>query len=45
MQEGKLIKPTKTVSAIAGGISGAMTRFVCQPLDVIKIRFQVRFKV
>lgn len=27
--------------AIAGAISGFMTRLICQPLDVIKIRFQV----
>jgi hypothetical protein len=29
----------------AGAISGAVTRFLCQPLDVIKIRFQVSPKV
>lgn len=27
--------------AIAGAVSGFTTRFLCQPLDVIKIRFQV----
>lgn len=27
--------------AIAGAVSGFITRFICQPLDVIKIRFQV----
>lgn len=27
--------------AIAGAASGFLTRFICQPLDVIKIRFQV----
>lgn len=27
--------------AIAGAISGFLTRFTCQPLDVVKIRFQV----
>lgn len=27
--------------AIAGACSGMVTRFVCQPLDVLKIRFQV----
>lgn len=27
--------------ALAGAVSGFMTRFICQPLDVIKIRFQV----
>lgn len=28
-------------SAIAGGLSGALTRLLLQPLDVIKTRFQV----
>jgi solute carrier family 25 thiamine pyrophosphate transporter 19 len=28
----------------AGAVSGAVTRFLCQPLDVIKIRFQVGLK-
>ena len=28
-------------SAVAGGLSGAVTRLVLQPLDVIKTRFQV----
>lgn len=28
-------------SALAGGLSGAMTRLLLQPLDVIKTRFQV----
>ncbi|XP_063215840.1 mitochondrial thiamine pyrophosphate carrier-like isoform X2 [Bacillus rossius redtenbacheri] len=27
--------------AMAGAVSGTVTRFLCQPLDVIKIRFQV----
>jgi len=27
--------------AIAGAASGFITRLLCQPLDVIKIRFQV----
>lgn len=29
--------------AIAGAASGFITRFLCQPLDVVKIRFQVSF--
>jgi len=29
---------------VAGTSSGIITRFLCQPLDVIKIRFQVTFK-
>lgn len=32
---------TLSDSAIAGGLSGALTRLVLQPLDVIKTRFQV----
>ncbi|XP_076634974.1 mitochondrial thiamine pyrophosphate carrier [Colletes latitarsis] len=28
--------------AVAGAISGFITRFLCQPLDVIKIRFQLQ---
>ncbi|XP_057324317.1 mitochondrial thiamine pyrophosphate carrier-like isoform X1 [Microplitis mediator] len=28
--------------AVAGAISGFMTRLICQPLDVIKIRFQLQ---
>lgn len=28
--------------AIAGAVSGFVTRFACQPLDVVKIRFQVK---
>lgn len=27
--------------AVAGALSGGATRFICQPLDVLKIRFQV----
>lgn len=30
--------------AIAGAASGFITRFLCQPLDVVKIRFQVSLK-
>uniref|UniRef100_A0A1B6M4R4 Mitochondrial thiamine pyrophosphate carrier n=2 Tax=Graphocephala atropunctata TaxID=36148 RepID=A0A1B6M4R4_9HEMI len=30
------------IPIIAGGVSGVLTRFLCQPLDVIKIRFQLQ---
>lgn len=36
-------KSTFMESAIAGGLSGAITRLVLQPLDVVKTRFQVIF--
>lgn len=32
----------KSDHAIAGAVSGFITRFCCQPLDVIKIRFQLQ---
>ncbi|XP_012534513.1 mitochondrial thiamine pyrophosphate carrier [Monomorium pharaonis] len=37
-------KPTEPNSdhAIAGAVSGCITRFLCQPLDVVKIRFQLQ---
>ena len=28
-------------AAVAGAVSGFITRLICQPLDVVKIRFQV----
>ncbi|XP_076243904.1 mitochondrial thiamine pyrophosphate carrier isoform X2 [Calliopsis andreniformis] len=31
-----------TDHAVAGAISGFVTRFACQPLDVVKIRFQLQ---
>jgi hypothetical protein len=34
-------KLSKGEYGIAGAVSGTLTRFLCQPLDVIKIRFQV----
>lgn len=36
-----MAKEKNTDHAIAGAISGFLTRFTCQPLDVVKIRFQV----
>lgn len=40
----KQLPQSNTDHAIAGAISGFVTRFTCQPLDVIKIRFQVRMR-
>ncbi|KAG8222895.1 hypothetical protein J437_LFUL003540 [Ladona fulva] len=35
---------TKTQHTVAGAVSGVFTRAVCQPLDVIKIRFQLQWE-
>ncbi|CAH2246003.1 mitochondrial thiamine pyrophosphate carrier-like [Pararge aegeria] len=37
-------KISGTQSAIAGGASGAVTRAIAQPLDVLKIRFQLQLE-
>jgi hypothetical protein len=34
-------KLSKGEYGAAGAVCGAVTRFLCQPVDVIKIRFQV----
>ena len=41
IKEKKLDKNSVTIQASAGAIGGCATRFFCQPLDVLKIRFQV----
>lgn len=33
---------TWVLHSTAGAIGGALTRLICQPFDVIKIRFQVK---
>uniref|UniRef100_A0A131Y9C8 Mitochondrial thiamine pyrophosphate carrier n=1 Tax=Ixodes ricinus TaxID=34613 RepID=A0A131Y9C8_IXORI len=35
---------TSVDHAIAGAISGFVTRFICQPFDVVKIRFQLQLE-
>ncbi|XP_023946950.1 mitochondrial thiamine pyrophosphate carrier-like [Bicyclus anynana] len=37
-------KVSVSQSAIAGGVSGAVTRAIAQPLDVLKIRFQLQLE-
>jgi len=39
---GKYEKKSITIQASAGAMGGCATRFFCQPLDVLKIRFQVQ---
>lgn len=40
-QPNQEVKLSATEYAMAGAISGAAARVIAQPLDVIKIRFQV----
>lgn len=44
IKEKKLDKNSVTIQASAGAIGGCATRFFCQPLDVLKIRFQVQIE-
>lgn len=44
MVEKSQSKLSASQSAIAGGISGAFTRALAQPLDVLKIRFQLQLE-
>lgn len=41
-RESSHVKYHKSDYVIAGAVSGSVTRTIFQPLDVVKIRFQVR---
>ncbi|XP_076451957.1 mitochondrial thiamine pyrophosphate carrier-like [Babylonia areolata] len=38
------VRLSQTEYAIAGAVSGSITRAICQPLDVLKIRFQLQIE-
>lgn len=42
--DNKLLIPHCYHSPIAGSASGCLTRFICHPLDVLKIRFQLQIE-
>lgn len=41
---GEKVQLSHTENALAGAVSGAVTRAACQPLDVLKIRFQLQIE-